>query len=130
VSTAISTATVPSTPAPTLLATSASVATSAPAAASTSQVDTQLRRPEGIVLDHDGNLWVADYGSDRVVKLGPDGHVLLSFGSHGSAPGQFVGPKGVAIDPTSGRLYVADTGNARVQRLAPDGSAEAAWPMP
>jgi tripartite motif-containing protein 71 len=92
--------------------------------------DAQLRRPEGIAIDRDGNLWVADYGHDRVVKLAPDGRLLLSWGSRGSGSGEFVGPKGVALDPTTGRLYVADTGNARVQRLAPDGTAEAIWPMP
>ncbi len=73
---------------------------------------------------------MADYGRDRVVKLAPDGRLLLSWGGRGSGPGEFVGPKGVAIDPSSGRLYVADTGNARVQRLAPDGSVEASWPLP
>jgi DNA-binding beta-propeller fold protein YncE len=92
--------------------------------------DPRLRRPEGIALDQEGNLWVADYGHDRVVKLNPDGHLLLSWGSRGSAPGEFVGPKGIAIDPSSGRIYVADTGNARVQRMAPDGTAEAAWSLP
>lgn len=92
--------------------------------------DGQLRRPEGIVVDRDGDVWVADYGHDRVVKLTADGHFLLSWGNRGSAPGEFLGPKGIAIDPTSGRIYVADTGNARVQRLAPDGTPEAAWAMP
>jgi DNA-binding beta-propeller fold protein YncE len=96
----------------------------------TSGSDAQLRRPEGIAVDRDGNVWVADYGHDRVVKLSPDGRLLMSWGSRGSGPGEFVGPKGVAIDPSSGRLYVADTGNARVQRLAPDGTPEASWQLP
>jgi DNA-binding beta-propeller fold protein YncE len=99
-------------------------------AASPVGADAQLRRPEGIALDRDGNLWVADYGRDRVVKLTPDGHLLLSWGTRGSNQGEFLGPKGVAIDPTSGRLYVADTGNARIQRIAPDGTIEATWSMP
>ena len=81
--------------------------------------------PKASSLDRDGNLWVADYGRDRVVKLGPDGRLLLSWGDRGSGPGEFVGPKGVAIDPSSGHLYVADTGNARIQRLAPDGTRRA-----
>ncbi|HET6316972.1 MAG TPA: NHL repeat-containing protein [Chloroflexota bacterium] len=89
-----------------------------------------LRRPEGIALDRDGNVWVADYGRDRVVKLSPEGHVLLALGSRGSGASEFVGPKGIAVDPASGRVYVADTGNGRVQRLAPDGTLEASWPLP
>jgi sugar lactone lactonase YvrE len=90
----------------------------------------QLRRPEGIALDRDGNVWVADYGRDRVVKLSPDGRLLLALGSRGSSGLEFVGPKGIAVDPSSGRIYVADTGNARVQRLAPDGTLEASWSLP
>jgi DNA-binding beta-propeller fold protein YncE len=83
-----------------------------------------------VTVDREGNLWVADYGRDRIVKLAPDGRLLQSLGSHGTDPGQFVGPKGVAVDPLSGRLYVADTGNGRIQRLAPDGTPEAIWAMP
>jgi tripartite motif-containing protein 71 len=92
--------------------------------------DTQLRRPEGITLDASGNLWVADYGRDRVVKLSPDGHLLQVLGSRGTNAGEFVGPKGVAVEPSTGRIYVADTGNSRIQRFLPDGTADALWPMP
>jgi sugar lactone lactonase YvrE len=98
--------------------------------AATGLPDAQLQRPEGIALDRDGNIWVADYGHDRVVKLSSDGKLLQALGGHGASSGEFVGPKGVAVDPVSGRLYVADTGNARVQRLAPDGTPDASWPMP
>ena len=82
-------------------------------------VENPLRRPEGIAVDHDGNLWVADYGHDRLAKLSADGHLLLTIGTRGSSAGEFVGPKGVAVDPSSGKIYVADTGNARVQRDFP-----------
>jgi DNA-binding beta-propeller fold protein YncE len=92
--------------------------------------DSPLRRPEGVTVDRDGSIWVADYGHDRVVRLSPDGHILQVLGGRGSAAGEFVGPKDVAIDPLSGHLYVADTGNGRVQRIAPDGTAEAVWPLP
>jgi DNA-binding beta-propeller fold protein YncE len=124
-------ATVLPTPSPTLvLAGSPAIGVTPTVQASAPPVATQLRRPEGIILDRDGNLWVADYGHDRVVKLAPDGHLLLSWGARGSGLGEFIGPKGIALDPLSGRLYVADTGNARIQRLAPDGTPEAAWPLP
>ena len=115
---------------PTALTTLLPTATVSPTVLAAALPDAQLRRPEGLALDRDGNLWVADYGRDRVVKLAPDGRLLQSLGSRGNGAGEFVGPKGVAIDPTSGRLYVADTGNARVQRLAPDGTPEATWPLP
>jgi signal transduction histidine kinase/sugar lactone lactonase YvrE len=93
--------------------------------------EVQVRRPEGLALDRDGNLWVADYGRDRVVKLSAsDGHLLIALGTRGSASGEFSGPKGVAVDPTSGRLFVADTGNGRVQRFTADGTFEVQWPLP
>jgi DNA-binding beta-propeller fold protein YncE len=110
------------TPAPTVSATA-----SAPIA---NAADAQLRRPEGIAVDRDGNLWVADYGRDRVVKLSPDGHLLLVVGDRGAGPGEFIGPKGVTVDPNTGRIYVADTGNGRIQRLFPDGTPDAIWLMP
>jgi DNA-binding beta-propeller fold protein YncE len=92
--------------------------------------DAQLQRPEGIALDHDGNVWVADYGRDRVVKLAPDGRLLLALGTKGSGIGEFVGPKGIAVDLASGHIYIADTGNGRIQRLTPDGTPDAIWSMP
>ena len=65
-----------------------------------------------------------------VIKIGADGHPLAMIGGRGNGPGEFVGPKGVAIDASSGKVYVADTGNARVQRLSLDGSPDTSWPMP
>jgi DNA-binding beta-propeller fold protein YncE len=102
------------------------VATPQPTATPQPPAEAQLQRPEGIAVDREGALWVADYGRDRVVKLAPDGRLLLAVGG----AGEFLGPKGVAVDPNSGRIYVADTGNARVQRLAPDGSLELTIPLP
>jgi len=95
-----------------------------------STLETLVRRPEGLAVDRDGDVWVADYGRDRIVKLTPDGRLLQALGSRGSEPGQFIGPKGIAIDALSGRLYVTDAGNSRIQRLAPDGTPDASWPMP
>jgi tripartite motif-containing protein 71 len=108
---------IPATPSVTPIPT----ATPAPAA---SLPDGQLRRPEGLALDRDGNLWVADYGRDRVVKLSTsDGHLM-------SVVSGFSGPKSVAVDPTSGRLLVADTGNARIQRFTADGTLDTQWSLP
>jgi DNA-binding beta-propeller fold protein YncE len=39
----------------------------------------------------------------------------LSWGSSGSAPGQFIVPWDAAVDDVSGKIYVVDFGNARVQ---------------
>ena len=90
--------------------------------------DSGLSRPEGIAVDRDGNLYVADYGRSRVVKLAPDGHLLTSWGSTGQGNGDFVGPKGVALDG-NGHLYVADTGNGRIERFTLDGTFDASWSL-
>ena len=89
-----------------------------------------MRRPEGIAVDREGNVWVADYGRDRVVKFSPEGRLVQAIGGRGSGPVEFVGPKGLAIDAQTGYVLVADTGNGRIQRLAADGSSAAIWPLP
>jgi DNA-binding beta-propeller fold protein YncE len=44
------------------------------------------------------------------------GHVLsLSFGEEGSAAGKLSGPRGVAVNESSGDIYVVDKGNDRVE---------------
>ena len=92
--------------------------------------EAQVVRPEGLAVDRAGNVYVADYGRDRVARFSRDGHLLTAWGTRGSAPGEFVGPKGVAVDRRSGRVYVADTGNGRIQRFSPDGTFETSWPLP
>ena len=75
--------------------------------------DAQLRRPEGIVVDRDGNLWVADYGRDRVVKLAPTAAEVIRLCDGGRTvdaiiielQAKYVGP-GLAADVVAliGRL--------------------------
>src|SRR5262245_26059133 len=42
-------------------------------------------RPHGIHLDADGNIWISDGSSHIVVKLSPQGQVLLTLGTKGQA---------------------------------------------
>lgn len=42
-------------------------------------------RPHGIHLDSDGNIWISDGSSHIVVKLSPQGQVLLTLGTKGMA---------------------------------------------
>jgi len=46
-----------------------------------------------------------------------------SIGRQGSAPGEFLHPMAVSVDP-KGQLYVADTGNNRIQKLDAKGKVE------
>jgi hypothetical protein len=63
-----------------------------------------------------GNIYVADgLGSNsRVAKFDKDGKFVKSWGSTGTAQGQFNMVSGIAID-AQGNVYVADKGNKRIQ---------------
>jgi DNA-binding beta-propeller fold protein YncE len=50
-------------------------------------------------------------------------------GGHGSAPGEFDQPVGIALDP-GGNLFVADKANHRIEQFARDGSFVRAWGEP
>jgi sugar lactone lactonase YvrE len=83
--------------------------------------------PSGIALDHDGNLYVADTGNNRIRKITPQGLVstVAGDGQPGDLDGpaasaRFNGPLGVAVD-RAGTLYIADTYNDRIRVLGADG---------
>ncbi|MBC7235723.1 MAG: TIGR03663 family protein, partial [Chloroflexi bacterium] len=80
-------------------------------------------------------LW--DYGPETLAAVEPlpgDEYIerweqrqaLAAWGSQGSGAGQFMAPKGLAVD-AAGNVYVADSQNHRVQVLAPDGSFLREW---
>lgn len=76
--------------------------------------------------DSAGNVYVAGYSTNTIMKLSPTGTCLGSWGSTGSGNGQFRTPYGVAtaFDPVWARevLYVADALNNRVQVFDLDGT--------
>lgn len=60
--------------------------------------------PSGIVLGNNGQLLIADADLAEVIRLGPNGEPLGSFGE-----GVLKRPTGIARDPQTGRIYVSDT---------------------
>jgi hypothetical protein len=73
--------------------------------------------PRGITATVDGDVYVADTGNDRIVRLKSDGKELTyvsSIGRLGVGPGEFDDPVGVAVD-AQGNLYVTDMMNNRAQ---------------
>lgn len=47
--------------------------------------DLHFTRTHGLRFDRDGNIWVSDVGAHIVVKLNPQGQVLLTLGVRGEA---------------------------------------------
>ena len=74
----------------------------------------QLKEPNGIAIDRDGNIYVADAGNHLVLKLGPDGSVIAQWS--GPDPG-FYAPRDIAIGPDNA-IYVLDQGHSRIVKMA------------
>ncbi|MDH5682539.1 MAG: hypothetical protein OEZ36_13190, partial [Spirochaetota bacterium] len=82
--------------------------------------DKGFKRPYDIVANSRGELYVSDFGNDRVVKFSNDGSYLSSVGRSGINNGEFYGPQGIALDKYD-NLFVVDKGNHRVQKFNPQG---------
>ncbi len=81
-----------------------------------------FRRPTDVAWDSDGNLFVADgYDNSRIAKFDKDGKYIKSWGTRGTAPGQFHTPHSVAVD-AKGMVYVADRDNHRIEVFDNDGN--------
>ena len=88
--------------------------------------DGQLNNPHGLVIDGNGNVYVADCGNDRIQKFSADGTFLLQWGGSGSGDGQMKLPFGIGLDG-SGNILLADLMNHRIQTFAGDGTFLAKW---
>ena len=81
----------------------------------------QFISPFGIAISPiTGQVYIADFNNHRIQVLNPDLTFSHSFGSIGSANGQFLYLCDIAID-SQGLVYVADNSNYRVQKFSPDG---------
>jgi DNA-binding beta-propeller fold protein YncE len=109
--------------------------------------------PHGFTIDGDGNLWASDVNDEatvlgmsaknadgvvrgqEVLKLSPDGRVLMMLGQEGvsgNGPDTFDRPTGIAIAP-NGDIFVSDGhhpnkhDNARVVKFSKDGRFIKSW---
>ena len=82
-------------------------------------------RPEGLGIDSNDNLYVADYYNNAVRKINPSGVVTtLAGGTQGTADGigrsaSFYNPSDLKVD-ASGNVFVVDFGKA-VRKITPYG---------
>jgi sugar lactone lactonase YvrE len=96
-----------------------------------------IQRAHGIRIDRDDNIWITDVAAHVVLKLNPQGRVLLVLGAQGMAGDfhpafkfpLFSEPTDIAFGP-SGEFYVSEGhgGNiARVRKFDRDGNFVKSW---
>ena len=86
--------------------------------------------PQGVAVDSNGNIYVADTGNDTIRRIAPTGAVVTLAGAaqqsgNTDGPGgvaRFSHPQYIAVD-SRGILYVADTGNQTIRKVTPEGVA-------
>lgn len=86
----------------------------------------QAHAAVGVTVDANGNTYVVDAVTSRIVELSRSGAFVHVWGSEGSGPGKLDNPSGIALDRRR-NLLVTDTGNNRVVKFAPSGKAFRHW---
>lgn len=88
----------------------------------------RFNQPGGIALDNRGNLYVTEWGANRIRKITPDGVVTTFAGS--ATPGfsdgfgtsaRFNQPDGIVFDP-KGQLFVTEHLNHAIRKVTLDGN--------
>lgn len=75
-----------------------------------------LHYPYDLAKGPSGDLYVVEYGGNRLTRIDTQGRVVGTFGSAGTSSDQFSTPWGVAVD-SAGTVVVCDTGNRRMVEL-------------
>jgi uncharacterized protein (TIGR03437 family) len=97
----------------------------------------QLNNPQGIAVDRAGNIYIADYGNNRVRVVSAQG-IITTFAGNGTHPlgsggiasygdggpanqAQLYLPSGLAID-SAGNVYIADTADNAIRKVDANGN--------
>ena len=84
------------------------------------EINEGFKSPDDIVFSSTGEMFVADAGNARIVKLSADGKILKTWGKKGKADGEFALAHSMTIDSRD-HIYIGDRGNNRVQVFDTDG---------
>jgi ABC-type spermidine/putrescine transport system permease subunit II/DNA-binding beta-propeller fold protein YncE len=74
----------------------------------------EFNRPEGLCMDAQDRLYVADSCNHRIQVFSSDGHFLRAYGKPGKGLGELSYPYDICVDK-AGRQYVCEFGNSRLQ---------------
>lgn len=96
----------------------------------------QFLRPQKIVIDRSGLVWVTDACNHRVQVFdarGGEAKLVKSWGQAGDAPGQLLYPYDILLDEAAlagqpdGHVYLCEFGNHRVQKFTREGQFVASF---
>ncbi|HLD58550.1 MAG TPA: SMP-30/gluconolactonase/LRE family protein [archaeon] len=88
----------------------------------------QFKFPQGITVDSQGNLYVADSGNHRIQKFDSQGNYITSFGgNYGFGTGKLLYPYGISADPTYNIVYVTDPLNNQISLYSKTGAFLYSW---
>ncbi len=76
--------------------------------------DGEFNRPEGLGIDAQDRLYVADSCNHRIQIFSPTGEFLRTYGKAGAARGELSYPYDIRVD-RAGHQYVCEFGNSRIQ---------------
>lgn len=85
-------------------------------------ITSSLNEPIGMVFDSNGDLYVAEYYSAKVLKIDHDNGVVSDVTTVVASTGPIVQLTGIVLDSSKQHLYVADYNNGKIVKMNKDGS--------
>jgi hypothetical protein len=87
----------------------------------------QLNQPQGLAVDQQGDLFIADFGNNRVREVSAATGIITTVAGDGTAGSSGDGgpatsaelnqPEGLAVD-SHGDLFIGDAGNCRIREVS------------